>query len=64
MQKVETEIADDYPAAFTHTPDFVYALPKGIHGVTLTQIASPADRFATVATWYLYTQDVWPFLAN
>ncbi|HWH07131.1 MAG TPA: peptide ABC transporter substrate-binding protein [Candidatus Paceibacterota bacterium] len=64
LQQIETEIADDYPAAFTHTPDFVYALPKGIHGVTLTQIASPADRFATVATWYLYTQDVWPFLAN
>lgn len=64
LADIETRIAADYPAAFTHTPDFVYTLPKGMRGVTLTQIASPADRFATVATWYLYTQDVWPFLAN
>lgn len=64
LASIEGQIASDTPAVFTHAPDFVYAVPKGMHGVALTQIASPADRFADIATWYRRTQDVWPFLAR
>src|SRR3990167_5205115 len=42
-------IAADYPAAFTHAPDFLYAVPKDVKGIVLPQIASPSDRFATVS---------------
>ena len=57
-------IASDYPAAFTHAPDFLYAVPNSVHGVRLPQIASPSDRFATVATWYRNTESVWPIFAE
>ena len=60
LQKASDTIAAAYPAAFTHAPDFVYALPKAMQGVVLPQITSPSDRFATVATWHVRTQWVWP----
>jgi len=64
LQAVETQIASEYPAAFTHAPEFVYKAPSGVKGITLPQIASPSDRFSTASTWYRYTQEVWPFLAR
>lgn len=64
LQKIEDTIAADYPAAFIYSPDFTYTVPPGLRGVTLPQIITPADRFATVASWYLSTDAVWPFLAR
>ncbi len=57
-------IAADYPAAFTHAPDFLYAVPKDLKGIVLPQITSPSDRFATVASWHRYTEFVWPILVS
>lgn len=64
LQKIENTIAADYPAAFIYAPDFTYAVPKDMHGVVLPQIITPADRFATVASWYRFTDSVWPFLVS
>lgn len=64
LQELSTRIASDYPAAFTHAPDFLYAVPNSVHGVRLPQIASPADRYATVASWYRNTEEVWPIFAG
>lgn len=64
LQSASDRIAADYPAAFTHAPDFLYAVPKTLYGVTLPQIAAPADRFASVATWYKERAYVWPFLVQ
>ena len=57
-------IAADYPAAFTHAPDFLYAVPKDVKGIVLPQIASPSDRFATVSRWHRHSEYVWPFLVS
>lgn len=64
LQELSTLIASDYPAAFTHAPDFLYAIPNSVRGVRLPQIASPSDRYATVASWYRNTEQVWPIFAN
>jgi peptide/nickel transport system substrate-binding protein len=64
LQELSDLIAADYPAAFTHAPDFLYAVPNSVRGVRLPQIASPSDRFATVATWYRNTEMVWPAFAG
>lgn len=64
LQEVSTLIASDYPAAFTHAPDFLYAIPNSVHGVRLPQIATPSDRFAGVADWYRNTEYVWPIFAG
>ncbi|MDP1690183.1 MAG: peptide ABC transporter substrate-binding protein [bacterium] len=64
LQKIEDIVAADYPAAFIYAPDFTYAVPKDLRGVVLPQIITPADRFATVASWYRTTDAVWPFFAR
>ena len=64
LQKIEDIIAREYPAAFLYAPDFIYATPRGLHGVVLPQITTPADRFATVASWYRVTDAVWPFFVR
>jgi peptide/nickel transport system substrate-binding protein len=64
LQKIEDTIAADYPAAFIYAPDFIYTVPSNLRGVTLPQIITPADRFASVASWYRVTDAVWPFFAR
>jgi len=64
LQKIEDAIAADFPAAFTHAPDFIYTKPKDLGGVELPQITTPADRFAGIRNWYLNTEAVWPFFAG
>jgi len=64
LQQIEDLVAADYPAAFTHAPDFVYAVPGNLSGLALPQITTPSDRFATVADWYLRTDAVWPVFAK
>jgi len=64
LQELSDLIAADYPAAFTHAPDFLYAVPQRLHGIRLPQIAAPADRFATVRSWYRQSEYVWPFLVQ
>ncbi|HQT82894.1 MAG: hypothetical protein B7W98_00615 [Parcubacteria group bacterium 20-58-5] len=64
LQKIEDTVAAEYPAAFLYAPDFTYAVPTDLEGVVLPQIILPADRFATVASWYRVTDAVWPFFAK
>jgi peptide/nickel transport system substrate-binding protein len=64
LAELDADIAADYPAAFTHAPHFLYTVPNDLQGVELPQITSPSDRFAGVATWYVRTEEVWPFLAR
>lgn len=63
LQEISDTIAADYPAVFTHSPDFVYALPDRFEGVVLPQITAPADRFANVSEWHTNTHWVWPAFA-
>jgi peptide/nickel transport system substrate-binding protein len=64
LQKIEEAVAADYPAAFIYAPNFTYSIPRDLGGVVLPQIVTPADRFATVASWYRETDAVWPFFAR
>lgn len=64
LQRIEDIVSADYPAAFIYAPNFIYALPSDLHGVELPQIITPADRFATVASWYRVSDAVWPFFVR
>lgn len=64
LATLNERIAMDYPAAFTHTPDFLYTIPAGLHGVRLMQVAAPSDRFDDVAHWYRNQELVWPFFTT
>jgi len=64
LEKVDTLIKEDFPAVFTHAPDFLYAIPESLKGVSIAQVASPSDRFQGVSEWYRRTEAVWPFLLH
>lgn len=64
LVKLNALIAADYPAAFTHAPDFLYAVPEELRGVVLSRVAAPSDRLATVAHWYRRTEFVWPVFSR
>jgi peptide/nickel transport system substrate-binding protein len=64
LQKIQNIISADYPAAFIYAPDFIYSVPTDLKGVTFPQVITPADRFASVASWYRATDKVWPFFAS
>lgn len=64
LNQIESLVSADYPAAFTHAPDFLYSIPASLRGIELPQITAPSDRFATVADWYLRTEAVWPVFAR
>lgn len=58
------ELQKDNPAVFLYAPDFVYSMPKDIHGLTLGLIETPSDRFLSVSSWHRETDRVWPLFAN
>jgi len=60
LSEAKARIAADYPAAFTHTPDFLYALPSDMKGVQIARVSEPSDRFANARYWYRQTELVWP----
>lgn len=64
LARIDELVAEDYPAAFTHAPDFLYAVPEDLYGIEFRQVASPSDRFQGAAEWYRHTEFVWPFLAD
>ncbi|MBV9159540.1 MAG: peptide ABC transporter substrate-binding protein, partial [Candidatus Kaiserbacteria bacterium] len=57
-------LAKDRPAIFLYAPDFIYVVPKGLHGVTLGALTAPAERFLTVQSWYMDTERVWSIFTN
>ncbi|KKS93965.1 MAG: AppA protein [Parcubacteria group bacterium GW2011_GWA2_43_13] len=46
----------DIPAVFLYSPTYTYVLPQAIKGFTQTSIATPSDRFARIAEWYIKTK--------
>ena len=50
---------DQVPAVFLYSPVYTYPLPAALKGFGGTRINIPADRFATVTSWYLKTKRVW-----
>ena len=53
------EIETDSPAVFLWSPNFIYAIPDRIKGVSLGQITSPSDRFLDIEHWYTDTDQIW-----
>jgi peptide/nickel transport system substrate-binding protein len=62
LAQIQETIASDYPAAFLYTPDFLYNAPPHVQGIHLSVVTTPSDRFWGVATWYRYTEHLWPGL--
>lgn len=55
----ETILAQDIPAVFLYSQLYLYLVPKDMHGIELSRISLPADRFNNINTWYRETKRVW-----
>ncbi len=60
---VET-VAEDNPAIFLYSPDFVYTVPATVQNLSLGALTSPSERFLNVHEWYTDTERVWDVFAK
>ncbi|MBI4121645.1 MAG: hypothetical protein HY470_01670 [Candidatus Ryanbacteria bacterium] len=58
----QEEISKDKPAVFLYSPSFLYVVPKRLGGINTQFIASPQERFSSIASWYVDTKSVWNIL--
>ncbi|MEK7156898.1 MAG: ABC transporter substrate-binding protein [Patescibacteria group bacterium] len=57
-------VAKDDPAIFLYAPEFLYVVPKGMHGIALGALTSASERFLNVYQWYTDTEEVWSIFAK
>jgi len=55
----EDEIKKDLPAVFLYSPDFIYVVSKNLKGISVDHTMSASDRFLSIYSWYLKTDNVW-----
>lgn len=63
LLKFSKEVENDAAAVFLYAPDFVYVLPKTVHGAELGSVVTPSDRFLNIQNWYINTEYVWSIFA-
>lgn len=54
--KFQQLFAQEQPGILLYYPEYVYALPASLKGVTLGLMPQPSDRFDSATSWYLRTQ--------
>lgn len=54
-KKFQDIITNDVPAIFLYSPTYTYIQSKKVKGFNGSMIIEPADRFASIANWYLKT---------
>ncbi|MDP2709206.1 MAG: ABC transporter substrate-binding protein [bacterium] len=54
-KKFQEIIAEDEPAVFLYSPNYIYVQSKKIKGFGVTSIILPSDRFSGLDQWYVKT---------
>ncbi len=57
--KLQDLLLSDHPAIFLFNPGYLYITSKQLQGFDAANIATPANRFDGVETWYFRTRRVW-----
>ena len=55
----QTQLDSEIPAIFLYSPDYVYPVNKSVHGINITDLISPAQRFSDITKWYIDTRRIW-----
>jgi peptide/nickel transport system substrate-binding protein len=58
-KKIQDIIIAEKPAVFLYSPTYTYATTDKIHGIDITHISHPSDRFVDVVHWYIETKGQW-----
>lgn len=54
-KKFQKIIAEDEPAIFLYSPNYIYVQSKKIKGFNVKSIVSPSDRLGDIEKWYINT---------
>jgi len=57
--EIEDMIQKEYPAVFLYSPYYHYEFSSGIHGLGITYITNPSDRFGSIHEWFIKTKKQW-----
>lgn len=57
-KKFQQTIAEDIPAIFLYSPNFIYVVNKKVQGFEITSLVSAEQRFMDVSKWYMDTKRV------
>ncbi|MEK7599291.1 MAG: ABC transporter substrate-binding protein, partial [Patescibacteria group bacterium] len=63
-EKFQQEIRKDTPAIFLYSPFYLYVAHPDLKGFATDMITIPAERFANIHRWHLYTARVWKIFAH
>jgi len=55
LQQLSELIAQDYPAVFLYSPQYLFVAGKNMGGTTPRLLVEPADRLTEVSSWYVKT---------
>lgn len=58
VRELQKIIADDAPALFLYSPDYLYVASKNLRGLEAGLIGEPSERFISANKWYLKTTRV------
>lgn len=58
LAQFQEKVANDYPALFLVSPDFLYITKSTIPGITIDPITMPHDRMNNITDWYLATRRI------
>jgi peptide/nickel transport system substrate-binding protein len=57
-RKFQEIFVSENPAVYLFSPDYLYPVHERVRGISVEQIANPADRFSHVSQWYVKTKRV------
>lgn len=58
LKKFQEIIADETPALFLYSPDYIYAVNKSVKNINIKNINIPSRRFSEIEKWYMGTQRI------
>lgn len=53
------EFNKSIPALLIYSPTYLYTTSNNLNNINLNSLINPADRFASVYTWYANEDHVW-----
>lgn len=57
-KKFQQIVAEDIPAIFLYSPNFIYVVNKKVQGINISSLVSSEERFQDVANWYMKTKRI------
>ncbi len=57
-KKLQELLAKEIPAVFLYGQTYLYPVVNSVHGITIQNVNTPADRFIDVNKWYVKTKRI------